>query len=63
MENTASWISIVADICGILAFIISIVVAGKVYNINKQINNKDKNKVTVKDSKIGGDFVGRDKNS
>jgi hypothetical protein len=40
--------------------LISIFAVSKVYNIKKQIKNS--NKVSVKDSKIGGDFVGRDKN-
>lgn len=57
----ASWISIVANICGILGFFISIFAVSKVYNIKKQIKNS--NKVSVKDTKVGGDFVGRDKNT
>lgn len=56
----ASWISIVANICGIFGFFISIFAVSKVYNIKKQI--KTSNKVSVKDTKVGGDFVGRDKN-
>jgi hypothetical protein len=58
MENT---ISIIADICGILGFIISIFAVSKVYNIKKEI--KDNNKVNVSGTTtISGDFVGRDKN-
>ena len=57
MENT---ISIIADICGILGFLISIFAISKVYKINKEI--KENNKVNVSGkTKIGGDFVGRDK--
>ena len=61
MENTASWISIVADICGILGFFISIFAVCKVYIIKKQI--KDSNKIYVKGTTVSGDFVGRDKNT
>lgn len=56
MENT---ISVIADICGILAFLISLFVANSVHNIKKEINN---NKVSVSGTtRIGGDFTGRDK--
>jgi hypothetical protein len=52
-------VSLVADICGILAFAISLFVANKVYHIRKEQNN---NKVDVSGTTtIGGDFVGRDK--
>lgn len=57
MENT---ISIIADICGILGFFISIFAVSKVYNIKKEI--RDNNKVsTTGNTTVGGDFVGRDK--
>lgn len=57
MENT---ISIIADICGILGFLISIFAVTKVYKIKKHI--KDNNKVNVSGkTNIRGDFVGRDK--
>jgi len=57
MENT---ISIIADICGIFGFLISIFAISKVYKIKKEI--KDNNKVEVSGkTNIGGDFVGRDK--
>ena len=57
MENS---ISIIADICGILGFLISIFAVTKVYKIKKEI--KDNNKVNVSGKiDIGGDFVGRDK--
>lgn len=57
MENT---ISIIADVCGILAFFISIFAVSKVYMIKKEI--KDNNKVDVSGrTNVGGDFVGRDK--
>ena len=52
-------ISLVANICGILGFVISIFAVSKVYNIKKELNN---NKVDVSGkTTIGGDFVGRDK--
>jgi hypothetical protein len=58
MEST---ISTIADICGILGFFISIFAVSKVYKIKKEI--KDNNKVNVSgNTKVGGDFVGRDKN-
>jgi hypothetical protein len=51
--------SIIADICGILGFVISIFVANKVYHIRKEQKN---NNVNVSgETTIGGDFVGRDK--
>ena len=57
MENT---ISIIADICGILGFLISIFAVSKVYKIKKEI--KDNNKVNISGkTNIGGGFVGRDK--
>jgi hypothetical protein len=53
-------ISIIADICGILGFIISIFAVNKVYNIKKELKNN--NNVNVSgETTIGGDFVGRDK--
>ena len=53
-------ISLIADICGILGFIISIFAVSKVYNIKKEM--RDNNKVSVSGkTKIGGDFTGRDK--
>jgi hypothetical protein len=51
-------ISLLADICGILAFFISLYAATGVYKINKRNNS---NKVSVKGTTIGGDFTGRDK--
>jgi hypothetical protein len=53
-------ISIIADICGILGFIISIFAVNKVYNIKKELKNNNKVDVSGKTT-IGGDFVGRDK--
>jgi len=52
-------ISLIADICGILGFVISIFAVSKVYKINKELKNN--NKVDVSRTTIGGDFVGRDK--
>jgi hypothetical protein len=57
MENT---ITIIANICGILGFLISIFAVSKVYKINKEI--RDNNKVNISgNTNVGGDFVGRDK--
>jgi hypothetical protein len=57
MEST---LSIVASICGILGFLLSLFAIKQVYNIKKTINS---NKVYLKGkTKIGGDFIGRDKN-
>jgi len=57
MEST---LSIVASICGILGFLLSLFAIKQVYNIKKTINS---NKVNLKGkTKIGGDFIGRDKN-
>lgn len=53
-----TWVSSIADILGILGFLISIFVANKVNNINKNSNT-----INANSSSIGGDFVGRDKNS
>jgi hypothetical protein len=57
MENT---ISIIADICGIFGFLISIFAVSKVYQIKKEIKNNNKVKVSG-NTNVGGDFVGRDK--
>jgi hypothetical protein len=53
-------ISVIANICGILGFIISIVTVNKVYNIKKDMKNNNKVDVSGKTT-IGRDFVGRDK--
>lgn len=53
-------LSTIADICGIVGFIISLIAIGGVIKINKRINS---NNVTVKKTDIGGDFTGRDKNT
>lgn len=59
MEST---LSIVANICGIIGFLISIFAVSKVVKIEKRLNNS--NNVSLKgNNNIGGDFVGRDKNS
>ncbi|MFV0225489.1 hypothetical protein OBJ96_10370 [Empedobacter falsenii] len=59
MEST---LSIVASICGIIGFLISIFAVSKVVKIEKRLNNS--NNVSLKgNNNIGGDFVGRDKNS
>lgn len=57
MENG---ISIIADVCGILGFVISLFAVSKVYNIKKEMANNNEIKVSGK-TEIGGDFVGRDK--
>ncbi|MDR0506579.1 MAG: hypothetical protein LBH32_07165 [Dysgonamonadaceae bacterium] len=53
-------ISVIADICGILGFVISIFAVSKVYNIKKELKNNNKVDVSGKTT-IGRDFVGRDK--
>ena len=53
-------LSTIADICGIAGLIISLIAIGGVIKINKRINS---NKVKVKNTDIGGDFIGRDKNA
>jgi multisubunit Na+/H+ antiporter MnhG subunit len=55
MENK---LSLIADICGIIGFVMSLVAVGGVVRINKKINS---NKISTKDTTIGGDFTGRDK--
>jgi len=57
MEMT---LSNIADICGILGFIISLVAIGGVIKINKKINS---NNISVSNSPISGDFTGRDRKS
>jgi hypothetical protein len=50
-------ISIIADICGILGFVFSLFALKQI-----QMIKKDANRVNVKRTNIGGDFVGRDRN-
>ena len=57
MEST---ISIIADVCGIMGFLLSLFAVKKVYSIKKEIKGNNKVKVSGQ-TKIGGDFVGRDK--
>jgi hypothetical protein len=52
-------LSFVADICGIAGFILSLFAVGGVIRINKKINS---NNVKVKNTKISGNFTGRDSN-
>ncbi|ANH81664.1 hypothetical protein A8C56_12335 [Niabella ginsenosidivorans] len=54
-------ISIVADICGIIGFVISLFVVSTVYKIKKQISNSNNNSVSVSGTNVGGDLTGRDK--
>lgn len=57
MEST---LSIIASICGIIGFIVSLFAVSKVYKIEKKVN--ESNNVSVKGhTNIAGDFVGRDK--
>ncbi len=51
-------LSSIADICGIIGFIISLFAIGGVIRINKRINS---NNVNVKGTSVGRDFTGRDK--
>lgn len=53
-------LSLISDLCGIAGFLISLFAIGAVIKINKKINS---NNVNVKDTNIGGDFTGRDKNT
>jgi len=52
-------VSVLADICGILGFVISLFAINKVYNIKKELKNNNKVDVSGKIS-IGGNFTGRD---
>lgn len=57
MENLFSFL---ADICGVLAFAMSIFAVNKINKITKEIRGN--NAVNVSgNTKVGGDFVGRDK--
>lgn len=51
-------ISTLADICGILGFLVSLIAIGGVIKINKKINSTN---MTVQDTHVGGDITGRDK--
>jgi hypothetical protein len=54
-----STLSIIASICGILGFLISLVAVKQIHSIKKTINS---NEVNLKGkTKIGGNFIGRDK--
>ena len=59
MEST---LSIIASVCGILGFLISLFAVKSVNNIKKEIKENNKVKVSGK-TEIGGDFTGRDKKS
>lgn len=54
-------ISTISDVCGILAFIISLFAASQVLKLKQKINGSDNNTVNMKGN-IGRDFIGRDKN-
>lgn len=57
-----STLSIIASICGILGFIISLFAVNTVNNIKKEI--KKNNNISVSgETSIGRDFIGRDKNN
>jgi hypothetical protein len=56
-----STLSIIASICGILGFLISLFAVNSVSNIKKEMKENNKVKVSGK-TNVGGDFVGRDKN-
>lgn len=53
-------ISIIANICGILGFFISIFAVTKVIKLTQQIKGDNNNTVSMKGD-VGGNFVGRDK--
>jgi hypothetical protein len=54
-------ITLIASICGILGFFISIFAVSKVFKLKQQIKGYNNSNVNVKGN-IGGNFVGRDKN-
>lgn len=54
-------ISTISDICGILAFFISIFAVSQIFKLKQKINGDNNNQVSVKGNVEGG-FVGRDKN-
>jgi len=54
-------ISLIANICGILGFFISIFAVAKVFKLKQDIKGDNNNTVNMK-GKVGGDFIGRDKN-
>lgn len=53
-------ISIIANICGILGFFISIFSVTKVFKLKQQIKGDNNSTVNMKGD-VGGNFVGRDK--
>lgn len=53
-------ISTISDICGILAFFISLFAVSQIFKLKQKINGNNNNQVSVKGD-ISGDFVGRDK--
>ncbi|WP_417445318.1 hypothetical protein [Joostella sp.] len=53
-------ISIIANICGILGFFISIFAVTKVFKLKQQVKGDNNNNVSMKGD-VGGNFVGRDK--
>lgn len=54
-------ISLIANICGILGFFISIFSVSKVFKLKQQIKGDKNNTVNVKGD-VGGNFTGRDNN-
>lgn len=54
-------ISILSDICGILAFLISIFAVSQIFKLKQKTQGNNNNQINVKGN-IGRDFVGRDKN-
>lgn len=57
MENLFSFL---ADICGVLAFAMSIFAVNKINKIKKEM--RENNDVNVSgNTTVGGDFIGRDK--
>ncbi|WP_159155928.1 hypothetical protein [Empedobacter brevis] len=53
-------ISTISDICGILAFFISLFAVSQIFKLKQKINGNDNNQVSIKGN-IKGGFVGRDK--
>lgn len=56
----SEFISTISDICGILAFFISLFATSQVFKLKQKINGNDNNTVNMKGN-VGRDFIGRDR--
>lgn len=54
-------ISILANICGIMGFLLSLYATSQILKIKQKIEG-DNNTTTSFTGSVGGDFIGRDKN-